>query len=238
MKNIEDVERELKNLINKYRLGKKLTVKKVKQLVWNESGASAMEAVNKFEKKCFSYFLGMEKIDFEEIANVFMDAWNHFPHRLLEGKAPNKIYSASSAEESTISKKRTGPKIIVGGRDMEWEEYEVMLEEMEKQQAPFRNWIETEVKPKYLRYLETTLAKKTAKKHFEVADIFFERVLHVGFIEFDRIGKAFIQKEFPRWWQTHVLMNNLKEKEVVSSLHKLFEFIEFTYNINIKKFGF
>lgn len=238
MKDKKIIEQELQNLINKYGLNKKLTVNKIKKLVWQAKGASAMEAVNKYQKKCLSYFSDLEKIDdINEILKLFMDAWNYFPHQSLKGKSPNEIF-ANEVKRQPAPTGRSMPKVIVGGQEMEWEQYEAMLKEMEKQQKPFRKWVETEAMPKYQKYLETTLAKKTREKHFEVADIFFERALHVGFVNFNEIRRVFIQKEFPRWWQTHVLMNSLKEKEIVSSLQKLFEFVEFTFNKDIKKFGF
>jgi len=105
-------------------------------------------------------------------------------------------------------------------------------------QKPFRNWVEKYLLPKYKESLGQDYKKAIAKKHFEVADIFFERVLHVGFIEFNQIRKEFIQKEFPHWWQTHVLMSNLSEREVLNSLKILFQYIFSVHEQDIKKFGF
>jgi len=239
MKDRKAIEQELQNLINQYGLNKKLTVNKIKKMVWQEKGASAMEAVNKYEKKCLSYFSGLERIDdLNKILQVFIDAWNYFPHQSLGGRSPEEVVKEETKKQPETFTNKAMPKVIVGGQEMEWEQYEAMLKEMEKQQEPFKRWVETEVMPKYQKYLETTLAKRTREKHFEVADIFFERVWYVGFINFCDIRKEFIQKEFPRWWQTHVLMSSLKEKEIVSSLQKLFEFIEFSFNEDIKKFGF
>lgn len=71
-----------------------------------------------------------------------------------------------------------------------------------------------------------------------VADIFFQRALCLGFIEFKDFRQDFIQKEFPKWWQTHVLMSNLTEEEVLLSLKEFFQFLFLAYNIDIEKFGF
>ena len=98
------------------------------------------------------------------------------------------------------------------------------------------NWIEKDLLPKYQIFLSQKYQKYTLNKHLEVADHFFHRVLHVGFITLEEIRKDFIQKEFPRWWQTHVLTDSLSEKEIISSLKMLFEFIELVYGINQDKF--
>lgn len=110
----------------------------------------------------------------------------------LGGRSPDEVANEEIKKQPETFANKAMPKIIVGGNEMEWEQYEAMLKEMEKQQEPFKKWVETEVMLKYQKYLEATLAKKTREKHFEVADIFFERVLHVGFINFYDIRKAFI----------------------------------------------
>ena len=126
--------------------------------------------------------------------------------------------------------------MIVGGQEMDWDDYWAMIKEMEKAQIPFKNWIEKDLLPKYQIFLSQKYQKYTLNKHLEVADHFFHRVLHVGFITLEEIRKDFIQKEFPRWWQTHVLTDSLSEKEIISSLKMLFEFIELVYGINQDKF--
>ena len=103
--------------------------------------------------------------------------------------------------------------MIVGGQEMDWDDYWAMIKEMEKAQIPFKNWIEKDLLPKYQIFLSQKYQKYTLNKHLEVADHFFHRVLHVGFITLEEIRKDFIQKEFPRWWQTHVLTDSLSEKE-------------------------
>lgn len=182
----------------------------------------------------------MQAIDeMNDILQHFADAWNYFPHKALGGRSPNDVMEAEIKKRPKQSRQQGGmPKVRVGGREMDWKEYEKMLEEMEFVQKPLRNWIKNNLLPKYKICLEKNYGKTTAKKHYEVADIFSERVLHVGFVEFDKIRKEFIQKEFPRWWQTHVLISNLSEKEVRGSLKVLFRHISAVYEWDIKKFGF
>lgn len=59
---------------------------------------------------------------------------------------------------------------------------------------------------------------------------FFQRVLHVGFLNLGSIRPEFIQNEFPRWWPTHVMYSNLKPAGVKKSLGILFELIELVYS--------
>ncbi|MDD4271496.1 MAG: hypothetical protein PHF50_01685 [Patescibacteria group bacterium] len=241
MKNAKIVEKNLSQLLKEYKLSKKLSLEIIKDWIFNDEGESAMDASNRFRKKWYKYFARVK--DMDEMNNVlqhFTDAWNYFPHQSLGGKSPCEIMEEEIKKRPKQLQQQNGdmPKVRVGGHEMEWEEYQKMLKEMELLQRPFRNWAEKHLLPKYKKYLRQDYKKETAEKHFEVADIFFERVLHVGFIEFNQIRKEFIQKEFPHWWQTHVLMSNLNEQEVLNSLKILFQYIFSVYEQDIKKFGF
>lgn len=241
MKNARAVEKNLSQLLRKYELSEKLSLEMIKNWILNDEGGSAMDASNRYQKKWYKYFARVKDIDeMNDILQHFVDAWNYFPHQSLGGKSPSKVMAEEIKKQPKQSQEqnREMPKVIVGGHEMEWEEYQEMLKEMELLQGPFRNWVEKHLLPKYKEYLGQDYKKATAKKHFEVADIFFERVLHVGFIEFNQIRKEFIQKEFPRWWQSHVLLSNLSEQEVLNSLKILFQYIFTVHEQNIKKFGF
>ncbi len=229
------MEKELQGLIDKHKLSNQLSVEKIKGWVFNERGKS-MEAVNKFMKKFIDSFQDTNDKDFNKILEIANDCWNYFPHKILGGKSPDQMMHQEIKKHSELKNKEEQkmPKMIAGGKEMEWKEYEEMIKEMERQQQPFKEWIDKELLPRYKEFLEKTLSEKTAEMHYGVADIFLERVLHVGFIEFGQIRNDFIQREFPRWWQIHVLMNSLKEKEVLSSLKKLFQFIDFTFDKNYK----
>jgi len=237
----KEVEKNLQKLLKEYRLDNKLSVKMIKNWILNDEGESAMDASNRFQKKWFKYFAHVKDIgEMNDILQYFVDAWNYFPHKSLGGKSPSDMMTEEikkQPQQSRLQREKM-PKVRVGGHEMEWDEYQKMLEKMELMQKPFRNWAEKHLLPKYKKYLEQNYKKATAKKHFEVADIFFERVLHVGFIEFNQIRKKFIQKEFPHWWQTHVLMSDLSEKKVLNSLKRLFQYISAVHEQNIKKFGF
>ncbi len=237
---IKTTEKNLQNLLDEYKLSGKITVEIVKEWVWNADGESAMEASHKFQKKWMKYFSRVKNIkELNRILQIFVGAWNYFPHKALGGKSPNeKVQEALKKNPELANKNRKLPDFVVGGRKMAWNEYWTMIKEMEKQQTPFKAWADEDLMPKYEKFLGQTVGKNTAKKHKMIARIFFERVLQIGFIEFEMIRKDFIQKEFPHWWQTHVVLSDLSEKEVLSSLKKLFQFIALVYNKDIKKFGF
>ena len=130
------------------------------------------------------------------------------------------------------------PVVSVGGHKMGWHEYWAMIAKMEKSQEPFKKLVAKKLLPRYEEFLKGNFSVGAARKHLKVADIFFQRAMHVGFIEFKEIRLDFIQKEFPQWWQTHVLQSNLSEKQILSSVGKLFEFLALFCEIDIKKFGF
>lgn len=231
----------MKKLLDNYGLSKKLTLEMIKNWIWNDEGDSAMDAHNRFQQKWFKYFAKVKDTDeLNKILQVFVDAWNYFPHKFLKGKSPDQVWQEELKKNSRFKKKgrQKMPDVIVGGRRMPWNVYESMMKEIERLQVPFRNWVEKDVLPKYERFLEKKFSHKTVQKHLDVADIFFQRVMAVGFIKFSEIRKGFIQKEFPKWWQTHVMFGSLKEREVVSSLKKLFQFIGFIYDEDIGRFGF
>ena len=238
----EQAEQALQNLLGKHKLTGKLSVKTVKGWVYDSHHTGALGDFHIYQQKVLKHFSKTDDIDkLNQILQVFVDAWNCFPHRALKGKSPNQLFQENSSNQPNRpdpANNKSMPKIVVGGREMEWDDYWEMIKQMEKLQIPFKHWIEQDLLPKYQKFLSQKYQKNTVARHVEVADHFFHRVLHMGFLELLEIRKEFIQKEFPRWWQTHVLMNSLKAKEVLSSLRKLFEFIELVYNVNKSQFGF
>ncbi len=237
----EQVEKKLHELLVQYKLTSKLTVAMIKDWVWQDEGEGASDSYNRYQKKWYKYFRRISDINkLQLVLQMFVEAWNYFPHQSQGGKSPNQIMTQALKDQP--SRKSPGqqklPDMIVGGQRMSWDDYWAMLKEMERQQVPFKHWIEGDLLPKYRKYLEQTLTPQTVTKHFEVADIFFERVRHVGFVTLEKIRPEFIQREFPKWWQTHIMMSNLSERQVLSSLGKLFQFIELVYNKAATGFGF
>jgi len=127
------------------------------------------------------------------------------------------------------------PDVIVANKKMSWKEYEKMIKEMEKTQKPFKDFIEKEVMPSYKKIFEekSDLSEEIKKRHILVAEKFFERVLWVGFVSYERIRPEFAKHEFPRWWQTHVLLSNLDENQVWSALRRLIDFVRNNYGLEM-----
>ncbi len=241
MKTIQKVEGALQDLFEEYKLKNKLTISLVRNWVLNENGKSPIDASNRYQMKWLHYFEKVKDLDkLNKIFGVFTDAWNYFPHKSLDGKAPKDLYEQEILKGKTQEKhpNQKKPDFIVGNKKIPWDEYWFMIAEMERRQIPFKKWVETDLLPKYEKFLKENLSKRVVDKHMTVADLFFKRVLHVGFIKFEEIRADFIQDEFPGWWQTHVAGCSLTEAGVRSSLRKLFSQIEILYEKDISKFGF
>lgn len=235
----EQVEKDLNNLFKKYGVQKKVSVDDIKNWVWKATGP-VMEASNQYHKKCLNLFPPIDDIDeMNDVMQIFVSAWNFFPHKTLDGRSPNEVYRETYGEKinkSSKPKDKEMPKVRVGDQEMEWGEFQAMIKEMEKVQKPFKKWIEKAALPKYKQYLEQIVkSKKACEDHYEVADIFFQRVLHVGFIDLKSIRSNFVRSEFPHWWPTHVMYSDLCPSDIKKSLDLLFTFIELVYTGKIRE---
>jgi len=239
-KSPKQVEKALNALFKKYKIQDKANVEMIRKWIWNAKGRG-MEPVNKYQKKCFQLFPEPDDIDeINDILQVFVDAWNHFPHKELGGKAPCDIVEEEMKNAPKDDRKGGGkPTVHVGGATMEWEQYEAMLKEMERVQKPFKKWIERDALPKYKKYLEQLIkGKKRQEDYYDVAHVFFQRALHLGFVDLETIRPAFIQEEFPHWWPTHVMYSNYKPTQVHKALETLFMFLALVYKVEPIKYGF
>lgn len=239
-KSPKQVENALNALFKKYKIQNKIDVETIKKWIWNAKG-EGMEPFNKYQKKCFQLFPDPDDIDeLNDILQVFVDAWNHFSHKELGGKAPCNMIEESMEHTSKSNRKGGGmPTVHVGGATMEWDEYEAILNEMERVQKPFKKWIEHDALPKYKKYLEQLIkGKKRQEDYYDVAHLFFQRALHLGFIDLKSIRPEFIQEEFPHWWPTHVMHSNYRPAQVQKALEILFMFLALVYKVEPIKYGF
>ncbi|MFH1348051.1 MAG: SEC-C metal-binding domain-containing protein [Patescibacteria group bacterium] len=231
----EEVEKKLEDVINKYGASGKISVKEIKQKIF-ESDGDPMEATNRFKKWWFGAFPkrkinNLEIDEMQSLMQIFTDAWNVFPHRSLGGKSPqdkvreyNKDNPNGGLEEPAEDKM---PGVTVRGMKMEFDDFQKMIKEMEEKQKPFKNWVDNTALPEYKKFLEQKFkTKKSIDKHYEVAQIFLERALFIGFLDFEQIRPEFAVWEFPEWWPTHVLGNDLNSVQVWSSLCDFFCFAE------------
>lgn len=233
----KSVEEKLRKLINKYELNSSLSVAKIKDWIFNERGDSAIDASNRFQKKFLNCFVNLPtNADFEKIFQLSVDAWNVFPHKSLGGISPQEMFEKDLKKNSQIGKNRNKmPDIIVGGKKMSGKKYEFMLKEMEKAQKSLRGFIEKEIIPDYKKFIGeiTDLSKEDKEKYILVAETFFDRILWVGFIDYEAIRPEFVKYEFPKWWQTHVIFSSLDENQVWSALRILINFIKNRYGLEI-----
>jgi len=231
---------DLNGLIGKYRLRGKLTPDSVIDWVWNSNGSSGIEASNAYQKKCFTFFRNVHELDeMNRILQIFVNVWNYFPHKDLDGKSPNqKAKEIYGSDKKMVSSRKSNnesmPKVICGGREFTWGEYQAMLKECERAQKPFRIWVEQEVIPTYSVFLQKQYKSQRVKeKHERVADIFFERALHLGFVTPQHIHAKFVWNDFPVWWQTHVMDDHQTEDQIRNSLVVFSEFLSETYDYEL-----
>lgn len=86
MKDVKSVENRLKELISQNNLGEVLTMDMIKDWIWREEGEKSF---GEFTKKVTSYFKNIKDInELNIMMQVFSDAWNYFPHRMLGGLSP------------------------------------------------------------------------------------------------------------------------------------------------------
>ncbi|MGB2762741.1 MAG: hypothetical protein WBC21_04410 [Minisyncoccales bacterium] len=232
----KSIEEKLQKLINQYKLEEILSVEKIKDWIFNDYGDSVMDASNRFQKKFFHYFKDVRDID--KIFKITTDAWNVFPHKSLNNKSPKEMVLEAIEKDPSLKKQKSNkkPDFIVGGKKILWDKYWAMIKKMEEMQRPFKQQIEKEILPLYKKFLtqEKNLSKEIVEEYMKVADIFFERVLHVGFLSFEMIRPEFAKYEFPRWWQIHILFDERDENEIWSSLKVLISFLKEKFGLEMK----
>jgi hypothetical protein len=225
-----DVEKRLERLIAEHK-AKNISVAEIKRRIFETGDEDVMRDSNLFHKWWMHCFRRANEKTFDKLLQAFQDAWNTFPHRSLKGKSPQQVMQNELRKHPECAQKgadrKRMPTVRVGNTEMEWDDYHAMLKRMEKQQKPFKRWIEERALPAYRAFLETKYkTKKSVEKHYDTADHFLKRALHVGFLDFEQIRPAFAVWEFPYWWPSHILYSNLNEEQVWSSLWDFLWFAE------------
>ena len=88
-KTAESIGKSLQHLIDKHNLSGKLTVSQIKAWVYNEEGEAAFR---KFNENYLYFFSDVSDInEINAIIQMFSDAWNYFPHKILGGKSPVQV---------------------------------------------------------------------------------------------------------------------------------------------------
>ncbi len=222
----KEIEQELVDMLKETKSD--FSLQHVKDAIFNEEdNDDMMKVVAMFDR-------GGDVSELSNILELVTDVWNYFPHERLGGVSPveksleyEKKYPKNKKSEKG---KDSMPRVRVGDREMSWDEHQIMLAEMEKAQQPFKKWISGVLKDYKLFLKEDESSTKEAKKHYFIAETFFERVLWLGWLDFGSIRKEFITDEFPKWWLTHVIASGINDaKEIQSSVRKLVNFIDSKY---------
>ena len=227
--NPAEVEDRLSRLIARHK-AKNITVAEIKRRIFETGSEDVMAESRRFHKWWIGCFRTTDEESFTELLSAFQDAWNSFPHSSLSGKSPQQMVEEEMKKHPDMKKnidEKDMPTVIVGGIARSWDDHWNMIKKMEKLQKPFKKWIDETALPSYKNFLEHKFkSKKSIDKHYDTADIFLKRVLHVGFLTYEQIRPAFAVWEFPEWWQTHVLYSDLTEDQVWSSLCDFLWFVE------------
>ncbi|MEI7463053.1 MAG: hypothetical protein WCK03_01490 [Candidatus Taylorbacteria bacterium] len=222
----KEIEQELVDMLKETKSD--FSLQHVKDAIFHaEDNDDMMKMIAMFDR-------GGDASELSNILELVTDAWNYFPHERLGGVSPvekSLEYEKKYAKNKNSEKSKDNmPRVRVGDREMSWNEHQVMLAEMEKAQQPFKKWISGVLKD-YKSFLKQDKSStQEAKKHYFIAETFFDRVLWLGWLDFGSIRKEFITDEFPKWWQTHVISSGINDpKEIKASVHKLADFIEKKY---------
>ena len=226
----------LKNLIELIdkKKPKGLTVAMVKKMVEEESDDPKM-SINSYTMKTMKGFQNEKSVDeLNKIMGIFMDFWNYWPHKSLGNKSPSDLVTEEMEKQKGCPTKMEDIKVRVGGAEMSLVNYELMLKRMEESQKPFKNWLEEKFKPDYFAYLENKYSKKVYETRRDVCDLFFDRCLYLGFTDLERIRPEYAIFEFPYWWQTHVMWDNLSEARISGYVEDMFVFIYDKYGREVR----
>ncbi|MEI6462430.1 MAG: hypothetical protein WCO33_02040 [bacterium] len=103
-KKTEQIERELRDLIVKYKLQDKISLNKIKEWVYEATDKDPSQAFKVFMAKFEKLFISVKNSDeFKNIASTFIDAWNHFPHKDLGDLSPRQKIEMQNNYPSDLS---------------------------------------------------------------------------------------------------------------------------------------
>jgi hypothetical protein len=186
---------------------------------------------------------------FDKLAEIFSAAWNHFPHKAMNGLSPFEksisIYGSKNSLQNKGGESRSldDVKFRVGDYELNKDQYFKMLEEMEEAQKPFKEWY-LDVLEEYKKFVKYA---KLSPSLYGVAEIFFERSCQIGFVDYGEIKLEFAVHDFPMWYLTHVMdsesdiSESSQVREAVCSLIKFIDVLAYESEeivaANVKRFG-
>ncbi|MEK7144309.1 MAG: hypothetical protein AAB794_00385 [Patescibacteria group bacterium] len=114
-KTIAEVERALEAIIKKHTLAPDVSVASIRKLVANDTDGDAKRASSQFTNAVLKHLEHVSDMnELNEALQVFMDAWNHFPHPVLGGKSPVEMMQEvkASGEEPEYMSNFSPPEIF------------------------------------------------------------------------------------------------------------------------------
>jgi len=228
-KTAKEVEESLKKIIEQYRLSPKISVAKVKEWVASEVGESdPKKAFERYISTWVKYFPNIKDVEeMNTIFTTFIDAWNHFPHKALDNKAPAELKGKTIKAQiigKKTSPKTSKPQSINASEALAME----FLKEIFQKQEGFIDWVYEEALPLYDEYLQKNFSTPRVRgRHMAVSTIFLDRAIRLGFEDYEEIPKRFIHDIFPRFWEENIYPEPLTKTQVTKSLQ---EFITFAYH--------
>ncbi len=82
----KEIEGQIVKLLNGKKENNFMDLDYIKQLIYEENGSDTMREI-------IAIFDSGDVKDLNSIMKVVTDAWNYFPHRLLDGKSPKEMYT-------------------------------------------------------------------------------------------------------------------------------------------------
>ncbi len=208
------VENNLRALIEEYDLSDQLSVDKVKEWVYESGDVSTIEASRKYNEKVLSYFPDIPNIDeINRVLMVFVDAWNYFPHKSLQARAPNEMVD----ELKKMEEKKTE------------EHFKYAEENLDE----YLDWAGKNVLPNYEKHLKQgNLSEEEIEGAMGVASAFIEQCGRMGFFDFAAIHPGFFS-DFPDMVEIQDTEKNVKirKKDVETYLKDFLNFLRVFYGI-------
>ena len=226
-KTLQSVEKNLLSIIKKYKLAPKVSIDRVKEWVLNEAGET--NPAKGFEKYTGTWTKFIPKIEsleeMDTVFSAFVDAWNYFPHKKLGNKSPVEAKQKTISAHVLPKESMEGLNIQSINNDNESLARE-MFNEIFRKQDPFVDWLYEDVLPEYEKHLESKIqTARIRKQRMAIAEIFFDRVLRAGIVDYEDIPEKFINHVFPKFWEQKVYPEPLSAQRVQGVLGDMVDFI-------------
>jgi len=215
---VKKVEKELETVISKLKIGDKISVEWVKDFTYNFDLPT-----NQVSKKYFGRLMDLlprniNESDMIEAMQVFNDAWNCLPQKIMKGKSPqDRFFDEVKKENNKKPKHLTEQEKIVEAH------YKYAEEHLDE----YLDWTLKEVLPKYDKYLKNNKIIKLNER-VGVAGAFLEICGQFGFFEVSNLPPNFIE-DFPEIFMDSVMGHKLKKKDIAEYLKDFLSFLSIYY---------